>query len=205
MRRRNTGYVLLALLVVTGLAGTISGSISGKERKAVISLMKETRGDVLKSTKGLSEAQLDFKASADQWSAKECVYHIAVSENNLWQWLEAALKSPANPEKRSEIKTTDEEIIKMTENRSNKVKTSEQLEPKSAPYKSLDDALADFKDKRAKHIQYLKVTTEDLRDHIVQGPFGWIDCYQLCLLIAAHSNRHTQQINEIKTNAAYPK
>jgi len=205
MRRKKTGYILLTLLVITGLAGTISGSISGKERKFAASLMKSTSTDVLKSINGLSKKQLDFKITKEQWSARECIYHIAASENGLWKWLEAALKSPANPEKRSDIKLTDKQLVKILEDRTNKIKTTESLEPKNSRYKSIAEAIADFKQKRAQHIEYIKSTTEDLRDHVVETDFGWIDGYQLYLLIASHSNRHMQQIDEIKANPGFPR
>ena len=206
MRRSKYGYILLALLVITGLAGTItSTSISSKERKFVVNLMKETKGGVIKSVKGLSTAQLDFKAAPDKWSVKECVYHISLAENNLWQMLETGLKQPANPEKRSGIKMTDDQLVKMMEDRSFKVKTTEALEPKNATWKSLDEALESFKATRANHIKYLKNTTEDLRNHVLQMPFGSLDCYQLCLMIASHSNRHTQQLNEVKADINFPK
>ncbi len=200
------GRSLLTLLVITGLAGTIHDySLSKTERKTAISLMKETKADALKSVKGLSEAQLNFKAAPDKWSVKECMYHIAISEKNLWDLMEATMKAPANPEKRSEIKMTDEQLIKMMEDRSFKVKTQETFEPKNTPYKSLDEAVESFKSRRMEHIKYLKSTTEDMRNHVVQLPFGWLDCYQLCLMVASHSNRHTQQINEVKADPAFPK
>ncbi|MBS1574470.1 MAG: DinB family protein [Bacteroidetes bacterium] len=202
MRRKKTGYILLALLVITGLAGTISGSISGKERRIALNLMKNSKSDVLLSLKGLSEKQLDFKIAPDKWSAKECMYHIAVSENELWGWLQTALNAPANPEKRSEVKLTDEQLIQLMEDRSHKMKTNVSLEPQNTSYKSFDDAVNDFKKQRTKHIEYLRSTTEDLRDHIIKTPIGWVDCYQLCLMIASHSNRHMQQINETKEEAS---
>jgi PHP family Zn ribbon phosphoesterase len=206
MLKRTMGRSLLTLLVITGLAGTINDlSLSKQERKSAISLMKDTKSDVLKSIKGLSEKQLNFKAAPDKWSVKECVYHIAISEKNLWDLMEATMKAQANPEKRSEIKTTDEQLIKMMEDRSFKVKTQEAFEPKNTPYKSLDEALEAFKSRRMEHIKYLKSTTEDMRDHVVQMPFGWLDCYQICLMVASHSNRHTQQINEVKADPAFPK
>ena len=205
MQKRKYGYILLTLLVISGLAGTPSdNTLSKKERKYVVDLMKDTRADVLKSIKDLSEAQLNFKSAKDQWSVKECVYHIAISEKNLWNMIETSMKTPANPEKRSEIKVTDEQLVKMLQDRSFKVKTVEQFEPKNTPYKSLDEALTDFKINRASHIKYVKSTTEDLRNHVVQMPFGWLDCYQVCLMISAHSNRHTQQINEVKKTAGFP-
>jgi len=205
MRRSKYGYLLLALLVITGLAGTItSTSISSKERKFVASSLKDTRSDVLASLKGLSNHQLEFKASPDKWSIKECAYHIAISEKNLWDLLQAALKQPANPEKRSEIKWTDEQLIKVMEDRTNKVKTQPAFESVNTPYKTVEEALVAFKAERADHIKYIKGTTEDLRNHVVQMPFGWLDCYQLCLMISSYSNRHMQQIEEVKADPNFP-
>jgi hypothetical protein len=206
MLKRTKGRLLLTLLVITGLAGTIKdSSISQKERKSAISLMKDTRSDVLKTVKGLSKAQLNFKAAPNRWSVKECAYHIAISEKNLWNMFEAAMKAPANSEKRSEIKMTDEQLVKIIEDKSNKVKTSEAFEPKNTPYKSVDEALNDFKTRRADHIKYMKSTTEDLRDHVVQMPFGWIDAYQLSLMMAAQCNRHKQQMDEVIADPHFPK
>lgn len=206
MIKRTLGQSLLFLLVVTGFAGTISNtSLSKQERKIAINLLKETKTEALKSVKGLSEAQLNFKASPEKWSIKECMYHIAISEKNLWDLMEATMKAQPNPEKRSEIKTTDDQMIKMMEDRSNKVKTSEPFEPKNTPYKSLNEAVEAFKTRRVDHIKYMKSTTEDLRNHVAKMPFGYIDCYQLCLMIGSHSNRHTQQINEVKADPDYPK
>ena len=53
MLKRTKGLFLLTLLVITGLAGTLKDtSLSKKERKAALSLMKDTKADVLKSVKG---------------------------------------------------------------------------------------------------------------------------------------------------------
>jgi hypothetical protein len=206
MLKRTKGRLLLTLLVITGLAGTLKdSSVSKKERKSAITLMKDTKADVLKSIKGLSETQLNFKTAPDRWSVKECIYHIAISEKNLWDMLEASMKTAATPEKRAEIKMTDEQIIKALEDRSSKIKTIPPLEPQNTPYKTLDEALETFKTRRADHIKYMKATTEDLRNHMVQMSFGSLDCYQLCLMMAAHSNRHTEQINEIKADPNFPK
>lgn len=205
-KKRKYGYILLASLIISGLAGTpTDNSLTKKERKFATEHLKATKTDVVKAVKGLSEAQLNYRSAPEKWTVRECVYHIAISEKNLWGMLESSLKSAANPEKRSEIKMTDEQLVKMMEDRSSKFKTAESFEPKNTPYKSLDEALSYFKDARTDHIKYLKSTTEDLRDHVVQMPFGWLDSYQLTLMISAHSNRHTQQINEIKSDPGFPK
>jgi hypothetical protein len=205
-KRKKYGYFLLTMLIISGLAGTpTNNSLNKKERKFATELLKDTRADVFKAVKGFSDAQLNYRSAPEKWTAKECVYHIAISEKNLWAMLEASLKSAANPEKRAEIKITDEQLVKMMEDRSAKFKTFETFEPKNTPFKTLDEALTFFKELRADHIKYFKSTTEDLRNHVVQMPFGYLDCYQLGLMIASHSNRHTQQIDEVKSDPGFPK
>ncbi len=205
MLKRTIGRLLLTSLVITGLAGTINdNSISKKERKYAIGLMKDTRDEAINSTKNLSEAQLNYKTAPERWSVKDCMYHIAATEKGLWGMFEGAMKGAANPEKRSEIKVTDEQFVKMILDRSQKAQAPEPFRPENIKYTSLDEAVADFKMNRLNHIKYMKASTEDLRNHVVQMPFGWIDCYQLYLLIGAHSNRHTQQINEVKANSGFP-
>lgn len=205
MIKRTMGRSLLALLVITGLAGTINdSSLSKKERKYALNMMKDTKDAAFNAVKGLSEAQLDFKAAADKWSVKGCLYHIAASEKMLWSAFENSMKGPANPEKRQEIKVTDEQFVHMMEDRSTKFKTVDPLQPENTGYHSLAEATDDFKKNRMEHIKHIKSSTEDMRNHVVQMPFGWIDCYQLCLMIASHSNRHTQQINEVKASPGFP-
>lgn len=205
MLKRRTGIYLLTLLFITGLAGTISdNTIKKAERKSALELMKDTYKDVVKATSELSENQLSYKIASDKWSIKDCMFHIAATEKLLWNMFEDAMKAPANPEKRSEIKFTDEQVVKMVEDRTQKAQAPEPIQPKNTGFNSIDDALADFKTNRSEHIKYMKHTTEDLRNHIVEFPFGWIDCYQLYLFIAGHSNRHTQQINEVKGHSGFP-
>jgi len=201
-RRKTYGYLLLVFLVLSGLAGTPTDDVlSKKERKFAADHMKSTKMNLLDAVKGLSEKQLNYKAAADKWSVQECVYHIAASEKTLWVMLEASMKEAATPEKKKDLKVTDDQVIKMVESRENKVKTFAPLEPQNTGFKSLDEALNDFKNTRAAHIKYIKATSEDLRNHFVQMPFGMLDCYQLCLMISAHTARHTAQLNEVKADS----
>lgn len=205
-RRKTYHYLLLLFIVFSGLAGTpTDDALSKKERKFAADHMKSTKSSLQDAIKGLSEAQLDFKPAADQWSVKECVYHIAISEKNLWAMLEKSMKEPATPEKKKDLKVTDEQVLKMIESRETKVKTFPSFEPQNTGYKSLDEAMSDFKNNRAAHIKYIKATSEDLRNHFVQMPFGLLDCYQLCLMISSHTTRHTKQLNEVKADSGFPK
>jgi hypothetical protein len=206
MLKRTKGRFLLTMLVITGLAGTFrDSSLTNQERKVAVTILKETKSDILKAIKGLSDAQLNFKPAPDRWSIKECVSHITLAEKNLWDMLGATMKEPATPEKRTDAKISDEDLVKMVEDRTNKVKTTEPFQPSKAPWQTTSETLTAFKAARADHIKYAKSTTEDLRDHFIQLPFGWVDCYQFILFMSAHSNRHLQQINEIRADPAFPK
>jgi hypothetical protein len=191
-----------ALLMLSFL---VVDPISKKERSYATKLLKDTEKGVKDQVKGLTEAQLKFKPAADRWSIEECVKHIAKSEEMLRQMMEGALKEAANPDKRSEIKLTDEQIVQKIEDRSTKVKTNEKLMPENIDLKNTEEALASFMKNRDKLIEYVKSTNEDLRNHVATLPFGMIDSYQFVLFIAAHSNRHTQQIIEVKADPNYPK
>ena len=190
---------------VIGKAQTTAKQLTTQEREYAIKLSKDTELGVINSVKGLSEAQLKFKAAPEKWSIEECVKHIAASETNLWAMVERSLKQPANPEKRAEIKFTDEQLVKAVEDRTQKSKTFEALEPANSPYKTLDEALTSFKQNREKLIAFVKSTNQDLRSHVSIESIGSFDAYQFILLIAAHSNRHTQQIDEVKANVNFPK
>lgn len=197
MRRSKYGYLLLALLVITGLAGTITSSITSKERKLITNYFKDTKSDVVRAVKELSLAQLNYKAPG-KGSIKDCIFRLSISEKNLWNLMQTSLSQPGNPEKRAEIKCTDEEIHNET------INPEKDLIGKTIHYKTTEEALLDFKNTRTEHIKYIKGTTEDLRNHIVQTSVGWIDCYQVCLLMSSINNYYLQQIDKIKADPNFP-
>lgn len=197
-------FMFMAALLLFGFT-TKNSSISDAERKTAVDLLQQTEQGVINSISGLSEAQLNFKPAPDKWSVLDCVKHIAITEQGLWQMTNGALQQAANPDKRSEIKATDEQVVQMIESRAQKVKTAPPMEPQNTPYKSLDEALGSFKKDREKLIEYAKTTNDDLRNHVVTFPAGSFDTYQMILFIGAHSNRHTQQIEEVKADPNFPK
>ncbi|AXY73231.1 DinB family protein [Paraflavitalea soli] len=198
--------MLFFAVALAALAFTIpANGLSEKERKDAIQLLQSTEKDLLQELKGLSEAQLKYKPAADRWSVEECVKHIATTEQMLWQMTDGGIKQPANPEKRSEIKMTDEQVVKMIEDRSTKRQTFDQLKPENSAFKSMSEALTAFQSGRVKLTDYVKSTDDDLRNHVITLQFGLLDSYQMILFMAAHTNRHTQQIREVKADAGFPK
>jgi len=200
---KKIAFVLSAFLLFS--FSSADPTISKEERKIATDFLKETKKGVWDATQGLSEAQLKFKPAPDRWSVEDCLKHIAMTEQMLWGMVEAGLKQPAAPEKRADIKVTDEDVIKKIEDRSTKVKTFAPLEPVNTPYKTLAEAWESFSASRDKLIEYVNTTNDDLRNHVAQLPVGVFDSYQMILFIGAHSNRHMQQINEVKADPNFPK
>ena len=196
--------VFFALVVICAFTG-VKDPLTEKERKFAADFLTDTRNTLVDITKNLTEEQLKYKAAPDRWSVEDCVKHIAAAENGLWRMADSIINTPANPEKRSEIKSTDEQIISMITDRSFKAQAPESLKPQNTPFKTYKDAIASFTADRDKLIQYINSTDNDLRGHVVNFPVGVFDTYQMVLFIGAHSKRHTLQAQEVMADAGFPK
>lgn len=193
----------IVLLALVGF-GVTEPKLGDTERDMAVEELTNSKNHLTKTLKGLSEEQLNFKPSMDAWSIAECVEHIAISENTIYGMLEGALKTEADPSKRSQVKMSDEQLIGMITSRSQKVKTQKPFEP-TGKFGTHKETLKAFLKKRKANIKYLKKTDDDLRNHYGQLPFGTIDGLQILLFISGHSERHVLQIEEIMANDNFPK
>ncbi len=172
------------------------------EEKA-LQYLESTKKAVLAAAKGLSPAQMNFKPAPDRWSVAECLEHIASAEDFLRNLItEQVMKSPAVPDR--DVKAIDEGILKGVPDRTTKRQAPEPLKPVNK-YGSPEGSEKHFVESRATTETYLK-NTPDLRQHAMAGPAGPpMDGYEWILLIAAHSERHTKQIEEVKADPNFPK
>jgi hypothetical protein len=196
---------LVFLFAVAALAFTPADTeLTSDERKMAVDKLTQTQDHMLKVMKGLSPAQLNYKADANSWSVAECAEHIAISESLIWGMVDGALKQPADASKRGEVKMKDDQLFNMITDRSSKIKTQEPFEPKNK-FTSADGSIKEFKEKRAAHINYVKTTKDDLRDRYATLKFGTIDAYQAILFMAGHTERHVKQMEEVVASAGFPK
>jgi hypothetical protein len=204
MFKRTRGIALLILLVLTGLAGQVSNeTLNSKERRYLISHLKATRSNLLHSVDGLSEAQWNYRPAKDKWSIRECLYHIVLVEKSFTTLAAGTLKQPPAPNASSRIK--DEELVVAMANRNTAFKAPGQFNPAVAPWKTAAEAVAVFKENRAGAIKFVRTTTDNVRAFTAQAPFGEADVYQVYLGMSAYTDRHTQQIREIKDSPKFPR
>ena len=195
------------LAMVLGLTLSASAQqVSKAERDRLVKHLKQTEKNLKKETKGLSTEQWNFKQAPDRWSVKECLEHITLSEDFLYQHVtDRVMKSPAAPEKydAAKAKENDEKILKIIPDRSQKAQAPEPLRP-SGKWATPDEMWKHFATSRKKTIGYAK-TEPDLRLHFLDSPVGGQDGYQWLLFLSAHVERHTKQIQEVKADANFPK
>lgn len=196
---------LLVIITMLLFSSISFCQLTKEEKSKVANNLQSSLQTLSKSVEGLSEAQLNFKPDTSKWSIKECVYHLALSESNIWGWMQGVMSAPANPDKKISVKATDDQVMAGVEDRSHKVKASEPFEPKNAKWATKDEAMTFLKSEREKHIVYMNESSGDFRNHIAeQGPMGPMDAYQIILLMSQHTIRHTKQIEEVKATAGYP-
>jgi hypothetical protein len=198
-------FLLLSLLAVTAFSLPVKDSITEAERRFAIKEFQRTKQRFLNDVKGLSAEQLRFKADTSRWSIAQCIEHIALAENLIWQWEQGTVSQPATPEKAGEVKVTDEQLLKGMTDRSHKFQAPEMLQP-VGKFASSDAAIQAYTGRRDSTIDYLGTTKDDLKNHFVQHPaVGTINTYQLLLMLSGHSERHTLQLEEVKANPSFPK
>jgi hypothetical protein len=192
------------LLVSASLASLAAEPISKDDREFALTSLQASRKLFLDSVAGLSENQLNFKPAADKWSIAEVAEHIALAEGLIFQAAQGALQTPARA-KMADARKTDEKILAMVPDRTVKRSAPEPLQPHHQ-YKSVAEAVAAFNSLRDSHITYISETQDPLREHFVNQPaFGDLDAYQWILLMSAHTERHVNQILEVKASPDFPK
>jgi hypothetical protein len=198
-------HTIAALCLFTLVApALIAQELTKEDRDQGVKYLEKTRDGVLGATKGFSEAQWNFKPAPDRWSVAEVTEHIAAAEDLLMKRLQdEAMKAP--PRTGSEdVKAIDAFVLQAIPDRSHKAQAPEPLKPNNR-FGSPKESLKHFTDSRAKTIAFLK-KTNDLRQHATDSPLGKkLDAYEWLLFIAAHSERHTKQIDEVKADPNFPK
>ena len=179
-------------------------NLSSEEIKQAVSYLDKTRAGVLAATKGLTAAQWNFKPATNRWSVAEVTEHIAAAEDFLMTMIQdKVMKAPARTEA-ADVKALDAFVLQAIPDRSHKASAPEPLQPNNR-FGSPKASLKHFKASRANTIKFLKAT-KDLREHAVDSPLGkMLDGYEWVLFLAAHSERHTKQIEEVKADPNFPK
>ena len=200
MFKRTNGYILLTLLVLTGFAGRVTNeTLKSKERRFLVTSLKENRTELLSLVKGLSDRQLDYRPAKGEPSIREHVADLVAAEKVFSAYAHKALAEGTDKNASSAARDTE-----LTSQLAAGCPAPVKSTAKAATRPSLEETVDLYKEERAKAIKYIRTTTQDVRAYTTPTPAGAADVYQLYLAMSAHQARHNAQIRAIMHSPGFP-
>jgi len=184
----------------------VSPALTQTERDFAAMDMDRSLEKFLECVKDFTPAQWAFKPAADRWSAAENAEHVAFVEDRVLRRItEKSLLEPADPEKRKTLPYRDMKVMELGYSREPNLQAPDYVQP-TTRWAVPDELLQNLRVARARSKEFVCTTQADLRTHYLDHPFfGTLDDYQWLLLVSAHMQRHTLQIEEIKKHPGFPK
>jgi hypothetical protein len=168
-----------------------------------------TSNYVIGATKGLSDTQWNFKPTPDRWSIAQNVEHMVFVQDLVLGPIREQLAMAPPPPANRDYKLVDGIVVHEFPDRLNKFNPDiQQPRGEWAPAFAVDRLLKNYE----RFSAYLE-STPDLRQHMVEarplkavskGKYEHMDGYQWVLAAAAHNERHTKQILEVKADPNFP-
>ncbi len=178
----------LSFLIVSAFAQTTEA-----DKEFAIKYLMATHQNIVDVATNLSDKAWNYTPEAGGWSAANCVEHILITEETF-TGMAMGTVAQSEPSK-EDLSGADGMLIGMMANRGTKVTTAPQFEP-SGRWDTKEEMLTALEESRNKLIEFIKNSDSDLRMYKAELPFGQVDMVQLMLVISAHSQRHTFQMNE---------
>ena len=200
MFKRTKGYILLTMLVLTGLAGRIhTDTLPGKERKLLVTEIKSDRNALFDEVKGLSAKQFNFVVNGA--SIRKAILEQINYENNIW----TACKNQLAKQVvilRNNTTVTDLEFQQLL--------SSSGIEfdlPVShfKVIKSQKEEITALKKLKDEELKFSRTTTDNLHKYTLQTNCGSLDIYQVLLLTTSFTKKTLEQIRSIKSSPRFPK
>ncbi|HEY3836946.1 MAG TPA: DinB family protein [Bryobacteraceae bacterium] len=185
-------------------------NLSAQELDQARLFLQQTLNAVVGPTKGLSEAQWNFKPSADRWSIAGNLDHIVIVLERVLNILFHQLPQAPAPPAGIDCRVVDAVVINQFPTRLDRFPAPEIIHPahQIAPL----DLLHRLRESYVRLANCLE-SQPGLRRHacesaplkaVSKGAFQFMDGYQFILAAAAHTERHAKQILEVMADPGYP-
>ena len=188
-----------------------SQSLTTTELERAELYIQQCHNGVIGAIKGLSESQWTFKPAPDRWSIGQIIEHVIFVQERVAGPIQEQLASaPESPAGR-DCQAVDAIVINQFPNRLAKFQAPPIAANPAGAY-----GLAEAADRLAANAARLSgclKSVPNLRGHVVpspplkavsQGAYEVMDGYQWILAAAAHTERHTKQILEVKAESDFP-
>jgi hypothetical protein len=172
------------------------GGLTRDERALLVEKLELSR-ERFRDLVNTSEEDLKRRPADGGWTALEIAEHLVLSEEALLHMVHRdVLSGTVNPSLPLELQGRDGVVVAAMNDRTQKTKTFEFLIP-NGRFQTSASVRDAFLARRAATIEFARSTTAPLHHHAAPLPgLGHLDGYHWLLLIAAHTDRHLQQMRE---------
>lgn len=209
-------WILVLVGIIAGFTGSQAQSaaaqtqsppkiFSEKERTFLLEYFRATRTGLLSSVSGLSENQWNYRSGPDRWTIAEIVEHITIAENRIFDLISNRILQTPPVIDIPPSQITEDSILALAHDRTQKFQAPESIRPVHQ-FSDSKSVLEAFEKARGLTVTFVKETPVDLRRYFGPHPVFKqnIDGYQWLVVLAAHCERHTAQINEVKADPNFP-
>lgn len=157
-------------------------------------MLAEGTQSILDSVAGISEEQAKIRPAQDRWSVLDCLEHLILAENRMFELLTKESTPTGSPDdgRREGM------FARGSTNRSRKFEAPEFAKP-AGRFSSLAAAIEEFHCCRARTTDYVKHCADPLPSRATIHPaVGPVSCQELLIIMALHPARHALQIHEIR-------
>jgi hypothetical protein len=176
---------------------TAPGELTADERAVLLQRLETSQENLRELLSSMSEQAAASRPASGDWTTLECAEHLVLTERALLQMVrQGVLQGPANPTLALELRAKEATVLAAMGDRRTKTKTFDFLQPRGK-YAHLEAVLDAFLARRAETIEFARTTRAAVHHHAapLEG-FGLLDAYHLLLLIAAHTDRHLEQMRD---------
>lgn len=164
------------------------------DRQRALRLISEGNEAVLEAVRGISDEDAARRPAADRWSVLECLEHICVTEDSMYEAFTTRIPRVNEPGRRDR----EDDIIRGTLLRLDKIVAPDRLRP-TGRFASVAEALDHFSRGRARISRYVETCDRDNRLYRAKHPtIGEITGEEFLIVIALHPARHASQILETR-------
>ena len=169
-----------------------------EERTHLLSLLEQSRNDLLLKLKGADDRLWNARRRQDQWCLAEIAEHLLLSERSFRAAVETALSGDPSPDWRQRTQGKDVRVEVTLLTLQTKAHASPHLRPQGLLLR--EEVVSGFEEERAKTMALAATVTLPLKAYLERhhSPFfDWLNAYQWLLYAGFHSVRHLHQVVEV--------
>ncbi len=192
--------LLSAFLLSATPPDTIKGAMNEEEKNWLLNYLDETENYLLDMLADVDADHWHQRQSEEVWTISECAEHILLAEQGILQNIKKQLaEQKPDPDKKPELDSIEVILTTVMDRVSKKVKTVEPLKPTSR-WQSKEAFVETFQQSRTILREFVKNNDSPLHHYFSKTLIGEVDLYQNLVVLAAHTSRHTMQIEEVKSS-----